>query len=376
MSAGGAEALEELLLARAGRRGIEDGAAVALDYGDVAAEWKALDEGVGLAGACARRLIEVTGEERAEFLHGQVTAAVKGLAPGSGAAAAVLTAQGRALGLFAVYAEDDHHLIATDAATSATVREALERFLVADDCEFEDLEPTAALVLVGPAAPALVAALAPDAALGGDWSVARAGIAGAAVALLRRGDLRVPSIEIVATDPAASLAPLVAELEARGASLVGRDALEILRVESGRAAYGRDVDEGRLVVEARLEWAIHFNKGCYVGQEVVERAVSRGRLNHLLSLVSASEADLARVKVGDRIEGGGEADVVTSLAVSPRLGAIALAYVDKDQAAAGTTLSILSGEGPVAATVLAWPRERRLAGRERAAEPGATNADG
>jgi folate-binding protein YgfZ len=354
VSAGGAEALEELLLARAGRRGIEDGAAVALDYGDVAAEWKALDEGVGLAGACARRLIEVTGEERAEFLHGQVTAAVKGLAPGSGAAAAVLTAQGRALGLFAVYAEDDHHLIATDAATSATVREALERFLVADDCEFEDLEPTAALVLVGPAAPALVAALA----------------------LLRRGDLRVPSIEIVATDPAASLAPLVAELEARGASLVGRDALEILRVESGRAAYGRDVDEGRLVVEARLEWAIHFNKGCYVGQEVVERAVSRGRLNHLLSLVSASEADLARVKVGDRIEGGGEADVVTSLAVSPRLGAIALAYVDKDQAAAGTTLSILSGEGPVAATVLAWPRERRLAGRERAAEPGATNADG
>jgi folate-binding protein YgfZ len=119
------------------------------------------------------------------------------------------------------------------------------------------------------------------------------------------------------------------------------------------------VDESRLAVEARLEWAIHFAKGCYVGQEVVERAVSRGRINHELALVELDEL----IAAGARVEGGGENDVVTSIAESPRCGRIALAYLPKTMLAAGTVVTFASGESRTGATVLEWPRSRTLPGR-------------
>jgi folate-binding protein YgfZ len=127
-------------------------------------------------------------------------------------------------------------------------------------------------------------------------------------------------------------------------------------VESGVARYGVDVDEHRVALEARLQWAIHFAKGCYVGQEVVERMVSRGRLNRRLSLL-ASERRLA---VGARIDDGAEVDVVTSSEVSSEHGALALAYVDMARTNPGTSLSA----GGTPARVLEWPMREIYAGRK------------
>ncbi|MFT4571260.1 MAG: folate-binding protein YgfZ [Hyphomicrobiaceae bacterium] len=365
--------VSEHLLARAARRGIDGGMAVALDYGDVNAEWVALDTGAAIVDRSARRLIEVTGDERADFLHGQVTADVRGLVAGVGAAAAVLSAQGKALGLFSVFAEGERLLLASDTASSSNLREALERFLVADDCEFEDLDPGDGLGLIGPCAGELLAGL--GVVISAGWSIGRATLADTPLLVFSRGDLRVPSFELIPEDPDADLVPVFTVLEAAGAVLVGRDAEEVLRIESGTARYGVDIDEGRLVVEARLEWAIHFNKGCYVGQEVVERAVSRGRLNRelvLLNLASDQSApwqllagsSSCGVKPGDSIAGGNEKNVVTSVAVSPRLGPVALAYVGKDSTGQGAEVAIDTAAGQVSATVLAWPRQRRLAGRD------------
>jgi folate-binding protein YgfZ len=194
------------------------------------------------------------------------------------------------------------------------------------------------------------------------WGVAEAAIAGQPVMVFSRGDLRIPCFDVLACDGEGRASDFCAVRDAlagAGAVPCGVDALEIVRVESGTARYGVDVDESRIAVEARLEWAIHFAKGCYVGQEVVERAVSRGRINHELNLLGIS----ADITAGAHVEGGGENDVATSVVRSPRLGIIALAYLPRASFAAGSEIMLTSAGTSTAAMVLEWPRERILAGR-------------
>jgi folate-binding protein YgfZ len=292
-------------------------------------------------------------------------AAVMGRARGGVFPAATLTAQGRALALFALYETGENLWVATTAARSAATRAALSRFLVADDCEFGDDIEARSIAVAGPrAAEVLRAAGVEEPPAEGSWEAMPAVLAGESVVVCSRGDLRVPWYEVLCADlegQACDAPSVAAALEAAGAKPCGTDAVEILRVESGTPRFGVDVDEKRIAMEARLEWAIHFAKGCYVGQEVIERAVSRGRLQHELALLALD----GEVASGARIAGAGENDVVTSVTVSPRLGRLALAYLPKSLAETGSIVSVepLPGANAVAATVLAWPRPRVLPGR-------------
>jgi len=310
-----------------------------------------------------------------------------------------LTAQGRPLALLAVYNDGERMVLVSSAAEVGATRAALERFLVADDCEFEEGPTTEALALIGPRAGELLSTIGVDvtatladgasarSAVSGAaralpaldtaaaaWGLSRAVVAGQAVLVLARGDLRVPCYELHAVDEggnATDAAQVWKVLQRAGARPCGLDAYEIVRVESGTARYGADVDESRIAIEARLEWAIHFAKGCYVGQEVIERAVSRGRINHLLTLLACAEPP----PVGARVCGGTEGDVVTSSVVSPRLGPIALASLPAELAQASLRAAALEGGSDaaaveletearrIAARVLEWPRATVLAGR-------------
>jgi folate-binding protein YgfZ len=334
------------------------GAATARDYGDVRAEWEALDVGAALMDTSYRRSIVATGSERSDFLHGQLSADVRGITPGGGAGALLLTAQGRVVSLLALYDDraGERIVLTVEGSWLEVTMARLEQFLVADDVEFEAAEPRDRITVAGPKAPALLAEVGIDGIpVTSAWLVAGGEIAGARVTVLGRGDLRVPAVELVVDGDASAV---WTALERHGARAAGTAAYEIVRVESGTARYGVDVDEDRIATEARLEWCIHFAKGCYVGQEIVERSVSRGKLNRELSLLALE----GTVASGDRVAGGNERDVVTSVVESPRLGALALAYVDKQASAAGTALTIDTATGPVAAKVLEWPRPRVLAG--------------
>ena len=337
-----------------------EGADSPSSFGDAATEWALLDSAAALVDTRWRRFFPAIGEERREFLHGQTTANVKALAAGQGCPAATLTAQGRPLALFALYETGERLWIASTAAQSAATRAALSRFLVADDCDFEDDVDAACVAVAGPrAADVLRAAGVADVPAALSWAAAAATVAGQPVMLFSRGDLRVPWYDVLACDAdgvPSDAAAVSAALAAAGAKPCGTYALEILRVESGAPRFGVDVDERRIAMEARLEWAIHFSKGCYVGQEVVERAVSRGRVNHELALL-ALEGD---AEPGDRVEGGSDHDVVTSVALSPRLGRVALAYVPKAKGEPGSRVTLATG---VEAAVLEWPRPRVLPGR-------------
>ncbi|MEE8311926.1 MAG: hypothetical protein V3R77_06695 [Candidatus Binatia bacterium] len=353
MSAEGLAAdLSSRAVATASYRGRE----MAASYGDVVAEWRALDAATGLVDFSFLTDIVATGEERVEFLQGQLSQDVSDLRDGDGTPALALTVQGRVQAVLGLYVRGDEIDIVVDAAGHATARQRLEQFLVADDVDFEDGPDLEHIGVVGPGCHDLLARACGVTADEQRWWTRTIEIAGVPVRLRGRGDLRVPSIDIAVEGSAVKV---WRALENLGAEPAGCNALEILRVESGLPLLGVDLDERRIAVEARLEWAIHFNKGCYVGQEVIERAVSRGRVNHELCLLGVDESVVA----GVRVVGGSERDVVTSTAASPGLGPVCLAYVPRDAAVEGTELRLESEAGATAARVLQWPRPRSLAGR-------------
>jgi folate-binding protein YgfZ len=336
-----------------------DGAATAIDFGSVASEYRALTEGAALVWMPQRRIVRAEGSERVPFLHGQVSSDVKGLGPGRGQAALLLNSQGRVEHIVALYDAGTSIEIVCDAGRLDAVRERLEHFLVADDVDLETLSmPAGCIAVAGPRAASLLSAVGRDRfELGHEWARAEVELCGMPARVLSRGELRAPFYEVF-LDPApgtdAGGETLWRSLVAAGATPAGTAAYEILRVESGIARCGVDVDEGRIALEARLEWAIHFAKGCYVGQEVVERTVSRGRLNRRLTLLGADSP----LPVGARIDGGGERDVVTSSVVSPVHGPLALAYVELERDVPGQTLGVSGTK----ARILEWPRVEAYAG--------------
>ncbi len=376
--------LEDKLRGHATEIADYDGAASAVAYGEVGREVAALAQGAAVFDLSRRRYLRAIGEERAAFLHGQLSNDIRGLGPGDGCASLLLTNQGRVLAILSVYNTGDGDdadgcdgalMLGTDAASLAATREGLARYLVADDCEFEDAACGVTLGLAGPRAIETLAGLVTDPdALRPGWSFVRTKLSSAAgdaagtdVVILGRDDLRVPAFDLlVAANATATVAQGVAEvlwnaLEAAGAVAVGTAALETLRVQSGTARYGTDVDEARIAIEARLEWAIHFNKGCYVGQEVVERAVSRGRLNRRLCLLALD----GETAPGDMVAGGKIGETLTSVVAASSDGvgtALALGYVGIKHAAEGTQIAIATATGEVTARVLAWPRTEPAAG--------------
>jgi len=339
-----------------------DGAAAPVDFGDRVAEHRALAEDAAVLWLPQRRILRAEGSERVPFLHGQLSSNVSSLAAGRGQASLLLNAQGRVEGIVSLFDAGESIEIACDAVLVDAMRARLERFLVADDVELEaEAAPAACIGVAGPRAHEVLASVCGGSlALAHDWARTSVEIRGISARVLSRGELRVPFHEVF-IDAAAASAPQVAEvwqtLRDAGASPAGSAAFEILRVESGVARYGVDVDESRIALEARLEWAIHFAKGCYVGQEVVERAVSRGRLNRRLTLLG-SDRPLAP---GARIDDGSDRELVTSSVVSPLHGPIVLAYLDIERGVDGAVVSV---DG-TPARVLPWPRREVYAGLGR-----------
>ncbi|RMF22413.1 MAG: hypothetical protein D6760_07510 [Deltaproteobacteria bacterium] len=220
--------------------------------------------------------------------------------------------------------------------------------------------PKAAEVL-GRAGFSEVAAESCVADLARSWFVRDGSIGGIDVTVFGRGDLWVPIFELVVERESAEA--LWSVLEDAGCVAAGHDAYEVVRVESAAPRWGQDVDDATIAIEAGLEWAIHFDKGCYVGQEVIERAVSRGRVNYRLSLLEAR----AEVEPGSVVvAAGGQAlsdaarqrSAVRSVVCSPGRGPICLAYLPVDVAHPGTPCRIAGPAGDIDATVAPWPRQQ------------------
>jgi folate-binding protein YgfZ len=312
---------------------------------------RAVRRGAGLFELDDRALLEVGGGDRVRWLQGQISNDVAGLAPGEGCYATVLTVKGRIIADLHVLAREDVFWLETGAAALDAVRERLDRYIVADDVTLADAsERFARLALEGArAGTVLEAAGASPPPAEGATDVR---IADRDVVIWAFGFGNEPAYQVLVApgDASAVREALLAAGGSEGLVAADAETLETLRVESGVPALGRELDEEVFPAEARLERAISTTKGCYTGQEIVERIRSRGAVHYLLV---GLRFDDAPPPPGTELHdaGGKRVGEVTSVARSPEAGAIGLGYLRRELEAPGTEVTA----GDVPARVAALP---------------------
>ena len=280
----------------------------------------------------ARGRIYASGDDRARLLHAMTTNHVQQLTPGTGCYAFFLNAQGHIQADVNLFCLEDRFLLDTEPETRERILRHLDKYIIADDVALEDVtDPLSSLAVEGPHAAAVLAAMGaptPDAEYAHcPWN-------GAIVA--RVSETGAPGFRFFV--PAETKADWMARLESAGAVRATPGEARVVRLEHGKPRYGEDIFDTTLPQETRQMHAVHFAKGCYIGQEIVERIRSRGRVNRLLvKLEVEGEVPLAgETKV---TAGGAEAGEITSSAFSPALGkVVALAYVRAQYAADATVL--------------------------------------
>ncbi|MDX2165650.1 MAG: glycine cleavage T C-terminal barrel domain-containing protein [Deltaproteobacteria bacterium] len=346
--------LEAALAARGAVLALFEALTLPAHFGDPAREWRAAREGAAVIAATYRQLIAATGGDRIDFLQGMLSNDVKALVDGQGVYAAVLDQTGKVATDLRVYAEPQRLLLDVVAWRAALLRERLEKYLVADDVELEPLVDEIPLVqLEGPLAAAVAReALGLDALPVEPLAHARASFQGAAVRVVRASEVWRQGVLLCG--PPARLGGLLDACCEAGGTLAGMQALDALRIEAGVAWPGRDMDDSTLIMETGREAAVSFNKGCYLGQEVVERIAARGHVNRRLSGLQL-DADALPAPRTPVLADGREVGYVTSATHSPLLGrGIALAYIHRRHWAPGERLRV----GDADATVVALPFDR------------------
>jgi folate-binding protein YgfZ len=298
----------------------------------VSAGYRALHEGAGVFDLSARGKIRVTGEDRARLLHAMGTNDIQRLQPGTGCYMFFLNAQGRILGDANVFCFEDDFLLDTEPETRGKIHEHLDRYIIADDVTLEDqTDALAAIAVEGPDAVLVLSKLdAPLPENAYDWA-----------AWGRRTVARVDSTGaggFFILLPSAEKAALMAELLRAGAVQTSQVDERTVRIEHGRPRYGEEITERYLVQETGQLQAISFSKGCYLGQEIVERVRSRAQIHRVLKQLEIDSS--VAPDAGTKLQTGG-ADVaeIASAVYSPALGKVAaLAYVRTQHAGPGTEL--------------------------------------
>lgn len=285
-----------------------------------------------------RGLIRMTGEDRARLLHALATNHIQQLQPGQGCYAFFLNAQGRILADANILCFDDALLVDTEPETRERLWNHLDQYIIADDVTLEDVTATAAATLssISIEGPRSREAFGADGArlpeTEGYWCEIGGGLIAARLSLTGGEGWRV-------FGPPASVEAFAAK---SGLVQADEEAVRTVRLELGHPRYGEEISERFLVQETGQMRAMHFSKGCYLGQEIVERVRSRGQVHrHLMQVfIDGNEAPPAGAKLttAPSVEGGDAKEVgeIVSAAYSPALGKVAaMAYLRTDAAKPG-----------------------------------------
>ena len=278
-----------------------------------------------------RGKIRLTGEDCARLLHAMTTNHIQQLTPGTGCYAFFLSAQGRILADANILCRPDHFLVDTEPETREKLYEHLDKFIIADDVTLEDVTAvTATIALEGSdAADVLRAAGAPVP------EEPYANEAWGSRLVTRMSYVGGPGYTLFA--PMEEKAELIGQLQSSAGSAAE---FNILRLENGKPRYGQDISERYLAQEVNQPAALHFSKGCYLGQEIVERVRSRGQVHRVLMPITLETQEPPAPGTKLQVEGKDVAEL-TSAAFSPRLNKVAgLAYVRMEFAKPGTALQL------------------------------------
>lgn len=313
-------------------------------YGSPEEEYRALTQRAGLVDLGPWTQLELTGADRAALLHNLCTNDIRNLACGRGCEAFFCSAQGRVLAHVWIYAGHESHLVETVPRQGPHLLQHLDRYLFREQVVLHDRTAAwSALLLAGPQAADVLQAAGADDVPREPLAHAACRIRGLRAWVRRVQWLAVPGWAI--SCPTEAKQALTAALLGADALRCGMQALDVARIEAGTPWYGCDITDKNLPQEvARDARAIHFRKGCYVGQETVARIDALGHVNQ--TLVGVRWTGRATPGAPSELRAEGKmVGRVTSATYSFRLGSpVGLAYVRRGYNQAGQALE--SDAGP------------------------------
>jgi folate-binding protein YgfZ len=268
--------------------------------------YQALREAAAWLDLSTRGRMIARGRDRARLLHNITTNEVKKMTPGSCSYAFLLSPQGRIQADLYLICLAEHFLIDTEPDLRQKVFAHILKYRVADQVELEDI--TASTAAIGVEGPAALRITLPE----GDFLQAQITLTGQpgfrVYCAAERKDEMIARIEQAGVRPA-----ILAEAR-------------VVRIENGKPAWGEDIRETSLPQETQQMQAISFTKGCYIGQEIVERIRAQGHVNRKLERIELEDSQ--PVPPGTQLTVNGRAAEITSSVYSPCAGKlIALAYV-------------------------------------------------
>jgi folate-binding protein YgfZ len=302
----------------------------AADFGSVRAEFEALASRCGVYDLSARAKIALTGGDRVRWLNGMVTNNIRDLMPGRGVYAFLLNPQGHILGDLYAYNRGDSLMMDTDQSQSEKLLSTFDHYIIMDDVEVANLsDKLTAVGIAGPKAGEVLRAAGFEIPHLEPLEFADVTGQSGPASLVRGDNASVESYELWLAPE--QVTPLRNALIRAGAIPAGASALELLRVAAGTPRYGQDIRERDLPQETGQQRALHFSKGCYIGQEIVERIRSRGNVHRKFTGFRVQGALPA---VGTKIQADGrEVGEITSVASLPLAEgehSIALGYIRRE----------------------------------------------
>ncbi len=267
-------------------------------------------------------ILDVEGADRVAFLHGQLTQDVRGMAVGQTRATAGLTPKGKLLFVARLQMLPDRLRLLLPAASRASVLAHLQKYAAFQKVSITDSSDALLRIgLYGPGAARLEPPVSDALLLPADGEFSR---------------------ELVL--PTAARGVVQEWLDRQGSVAVSEETAQVLRVEAGRPRFGTDADESNLADEVGLEAAISTTKGCYVGQEIVARMRTYGRVNRRLVGLRFPQGAVPAGEILKRPEeaeaGKVEMGRVTSSVPSPKFGPIGLGFAFRDVAAGDRLISV------------------------------------
>jgi folate-binding protein YgfZ len=308
--------------------------------------YEALREIAAWIDLSARGKLSASGEDRARLLHAMSTNHIQDLQPGDGLYAFFLTAQGRILADANIYNRGETLFLDTEPETSDKLRNHLDKYIIADDVTIEDeTREWAAIGLEGPQSLEYAEKLGISAP-GKKYSV----IDWETGFVARTASTGPEGIRIfLLPGDKADLLRRFAELAIPNATV---SEARIVCLENGIPRYGEDITESHLPHETQAMHAVHFNKGCYLGQEIVERIRSRAQIHRLLMPVRIQNSSASAP--GTKLSADGK-DIaeITSAVYSPALAeVVGLAYVRTEAARDNPAMFVTGSDPPIAARIV------------------------
>ncbi len=332
------------------------GAATAARFADPQDEFSALLNGCGIYDLGFRARISLTGSDRLRWLNGMVTNNVRDLAPGRGLYAFLLNPQGRILGDMYAYNLGESLMVETDRSQVEKIVATFDHYIVMDDVEVTNIsEKQTILGLAGPGSRATLSAVGIDVPELQPLQVitprCNCDCDCMECTVIRGDDVTNESYEIwlAPKDVYKTWQALIGA----GATPVGSEAFEMQRIVLGIPLYGVDIRDRDLPQETEQARALNFNKGCYVGQEIVERIRSRGNVHRKFTgfLAEGLPAIAPGAKIFSDEKEVGEITSVAAVRVSSGEQTVALGYIRREVGVPGREVTI----GTAKASVIQLP---------------------